>query len=183
MLHARSAAEQRALYSRLAPQLARVLSATVQADEEVLEEARHLAWIRLLCGEAHVDEEHALGWLATTARREALRMLRRNRAHPGSVGEQVTPEDAAADRRGASPALSVGCRFAPPPPLPTEAVAELRERLRTVDRLPLRQRRLVWLQAAGYDYAEMAERTGETLRSVERQLRYAKRTLTAASAA
>jgi RNA polymerase sigma factor (sigma-70 family) len=162
----RSACEVNALYARLAPRLERALAASVHADAWVLEEACQVAWIRLLCGHEDVAEEHALGWLATTARREALRTLRRLRA-------QASLDEECARSARARPVAAAAT-------LPPQVVVELRERLLEVQQLPLRQRRLVWLQAVGYDYSEIAERSGESYRSVERQLRRAKRTLAAA---
>jgi RNA polymerase sigma factor (sigma-70 family) len=46
--------------------------------------------------------------------------------------------------------------------------------LSEVGRLPERQQRLVWMHAAGLTYVEMAGRTGESRRTVERQLLRAK---------
>jgi DNA-directed RNA polymerase specialized sigma24 family protein len=53
-------------------------------------------------------------------------------------------------------------------------VLELRDRLAELRQLPERQQRLVWMHAAGLTYLEMAERTGDTRRTVERQLLRAK---------
>jgi RNA polymerase sigma factor (sigma-70 family) len=58
-------------------------------------------------------------------------------------------------------------------------VAEERQRLVDLDRLPERQQRLVWLQGLGLSYVEMAEREGCTTRTVERQLLRARRTMRA----
>jgi DNA-directed RNA polymerase specialized sigma24 family protein len=64
-------------------------------------------------------------------------------------------------------------------PGPDELV-EQRERLATIHHLPERQQRLLWLQGLGLSYAEMADSTGCTNRTVERQLLRAKRALKAA---
>jgi DNA-directed RNA polymerase specialized sigma24 family protein len=50
-------------------------------------------------------------------------------------------------------------------------------RLRALDRLPERRRRLIWLQGLGFSYAEMAGVTGDSPRTVERQLRRARQEL------
>ncbi len=146
----------------LYPQLKRVLSSCVQAPSWVLDDAAQTAWIQLLDAPHPVAPEHALGWLATTARREALRLMRFEAAET-PLDQPVTAVQSGAPLCAATQ-----------PPLPP-AIAELRERLRRIDRLPMRQRRMIWLQAAGYDYEEIAENSGETLRSVERQLRLAKK--------
>jgi DNA-directed RNA polymerase specialized sigma24 family protein len=53
-----------------------------------------------------------------------------------------------------------------------------RERLRAVAQaLPERKRRLVALQALGFTYTEIADLTGDTPRTVDRQLRCARRLL------
>src|SRR5205823_2013588 len=48
--------------------------------------------------------------------------------------------------------------------------AELRDRLGELQLLSERQRRLVWLRAAGLSHVEMAAFTGDTLRTVQRQI-------------
>ncbi len=58
-----------------------------------------------------------------------------------------------------------------------DEVVEMRERLAEVRALPVRQQRIVWLQGAGFDYREIGARTGDTRRTVERQLLRAKRKL------
>ena len=59
-----------------------------------------------------------------------------------------------------------------------DEVVERRDRLESVaEVLPDRQRRLVWLQALGWSYLEMAQQTGDTPRTVERQLLRARRAL------
>jgi DNA-directed RNA polymerase specialized sigma24 family protein len=58
-----------------------------------------------------------------------------------------------------------------------DEVAEHRERLATVRMLPHRQQRMLWLHALGLSYAEIAVHSGCTVRTVERQLLRAKKTV------
>jgi DNA-directed RNA polymerase specialized sigma24 family protein len=55
-------------------------------------------------------------------------------------------------------------------------------RLELIDSLPDRRRRLVWLQALGFTYPEIATHAGESERSVERQLTKARAALCLADA-
>jgi DNA-directed RNA polymerase specialized sigma24 family protein len=54
---------------------------------------------------------------------------------------------------------------------------ELRERLAEIRRLPARQQRLVMLQGFGYEYEEIAAATGDSRRTVMRQLTRARQRL------
>jgi RNA polymerase sigma factor (sigma-70 family) len=131
----------------------------VRAPDAVIEDACQFAWSRLVVHSGRVSSEGALSWLATTAVREALKLLRRD-------GRELSLEER----------LAYGVTPAAPTPGPHEAL-EHRERLMTLRRLPQRQRQMLWLQAAGLSYAEIAGATGCTTRTVERQLLRAKRAL------
>jgi RNA polymerase sigma factor (sigma-70 family) len=102
-----------------------------------------------------------LGWLATTATRVALRHLRAAR-------RQVSLDD----QEQRAHLVRIGA-IAPGP----ERTVELRTRLAAVQQLPVRQRRMVWMHGLGYGYDEIAARTGDSRRTVERQLLRAKRHL------
>ena len=146
------------LYRRLAPRLRQIVRSNVRAPEPVVEDACQIAWSRLIRDSERVRRETALSWLATTAVREAYKLSRRDR--------RELSLDAELERTGELP-------------LPTSApgpveVVELRERLREVRGLPERQQRLVWMHAAGLTYVEMADRTGDSRRTIERQLLRAK---------
>lgn len=54
---------------------------------------------------------------------------------------------------------------------------EDRELLALIDRLPERKRRILLLHALGYRYDEIGELTGDTVRTVDRQLARAKELL------
>ncbi|MDQ6779286.1 MAG: sigma-70 family RNA polymerase sigma factor [Actinomycetota bacterium] len=146
------------LYRLLAPRLRQIVRANVRANETVIEDACQVAWSQLLRYSEQVRRDTVLSWLATTAVREALKQLRRDR--------REVSLDAELERSGELPGASGA-------PGPAEVV-ELRDRLGEVRRLPERQQRLVWMHAAGLTYVEIADRTGDTLRTVERQLLRAK---------
>lgn len=60
-----------------------------------------------------------------------------------------------------------GCRFPAPEP---DTIIDAREAVRAVTSLRQRQRRILLLQLAGYSYREIAERSGDTVLTVERYL-------------
>lgn len=156
-----SASSPEALYPTLAPALQRIVARNVTAPRATTEEACQIAWSRWAAARAGIAPEATLGWLCTTATREALRMARRQ-------ARELSLDAPGADEQ---------VRALPSPsPAPDEAVL-LRERLAEIHRLPARQQRLIWLRGLGYGYAEIADRTGESLRTVERQLLRAGRTL------
>jgi RNA polymerase sigma factor (sigma-70 family) len=140
------------LYRLLAPRLERIVRLDVRAPDAVIEDACQFAWSRLVHHGERVHRETALPWLATTAVREAFKLIRRD-------GREL-PLDAIGDR---SPLVSG----------PAELV-EQREGIAAIGTVPVRQQRLLWLQGLGLTYAEMAEHEGCTVRTVERQLLRAK---------
>jgi RNA polymerase sigma factor (sigma-70 family) len=152
------AVEIEELYCELAPQLRRVLKANLQVPEYVLEDACQVAWTTLLADPGQVDRPRMLSWLATTARREALTMLKRSEI----------------ELRAAS-----GCTQ--PEPMDPHRAAEFWERMGQVRRLSRRQQQIVWMQGLGFRYEEIAAETGETRRSVQRQLLAARKRLDAAA--
>jgi RNA polymerase sigma factor (sigma-70 family) len=151
------------LYASLALRLRQIVGGRVQAPDAVIDDACQFAWSTLVRHRARIRRETALAWLATTAVREALKLLRSQR-------RELSWQDVAehgADRN----------RHAVVTPL--EEVVEQRARLDTIRTLPERQQRLVWLQGLGLSYTEMAGYTGASPRTVERQLLRAKRALRA----
>jgi RNA polymerase sigma factor (sigma-70 family) len=151
-------------YRRLAPLLERAVTRATSATRPVVEEACQAAWSRLYNAEVQPADPALFNWLSTTAVREAWRQARKQRRELTLVAQDESVE------------LGQLIEFPAREPGPDQ-VAELRSRLGAIGRLPVRQRRMVWLQGLGYDYAEIAEETGDTLRTVERQIRRAKRTL------
>ncbi len=149
------------LYSELQPQLVRILATNLQSPEWAIEDACQTAWGSLLIHREAVVPGSELGWLSTTATRAALRLLRRDRL--------AAPLEAAVE-----PVRLADYRTAEPGP---EHRLELRERLAEIRRLPVRQQRVVLLQGMGYDYVEIAAVTGDTRRTVARQLSRARQRL------
>ncbi|MDQ6819295.1 MAG: sigma-70 family RNA polymerase sigma factor [Actinomycetota bacterium] len=152
------------LYATLARRLEQIVRVDVRAPEPVIEEACQFAWSRLAYHRDRVRRDAALTWLAKTAIHEAFKLIRRD-ARELSL-------DATLEEAGEPP-----CRTSGSTP---QALAEQRERLAGVRRLPERQQRLVWLHALGLSYAEMAAHEGYTPRTVERQLLRARNALRAA---
>jgi len=150
-----------ALYAQLSPELERIVSANIRADAALLEEACQIAWAGLVANRDRLVPGTELGWLATTATREALKLARTER--------RELSLDAEEEAEGELLELAL----TPEP----QQVIELRERLAEVRQLPARQQRLVMLHGFGYRYEEIALVTGESRRTVERQLLRAKRRL------
>jgi RNA polymerase sigma factor (sigma-70 family) len=154
------------LYPVLADRLRRLVRRQVNAPEALIEDACQVAWSRLLRDHARVPRGSALGWLTTTAGREALRSLNRQ-------AREVPLDDPAESEQLAT----LAARAAGP-----EQIAEWRDKLAEVRCLPDRQQKLVWLHATGQTYAEIGVGTGDTTRTVERQLLRARQRLRAAAA-
>jgi RNA polymerase sigma factor (sigma-70 family) len=149
------------LYNDLQPQLVRILVSNLQAPEWIVDDACQSAWSSLLEHGGAVAAGGELGWLSTTATRAALRLLRRERS--AECCEEPPP-------LVSLDALRV------PQPGPVRSF-ELRERLAEVKRLPVRQQRLLMLHGFGYEYDEIAAATGESRRTIARQLTRARRQL------
>ncbi len=163
-------------YRLLARRLEHIVRSGVPVSDALVEEACQAAWGRLLARRESVGADCVLSWLATTAVREALKLLRRERRHLSL--------DAAIDRDGDG-AVGAGLGAAPgaaAPALGPESLVERRERLAALGALPRRQQRLLWMRALGFSYAEIASHTGDSTRTVERQLLHARRTLRAVAA-
>jgi RNA polymerase sigma factor (sigma-70 family) len=149
------------LYRSLAGPLQELVRLDVRAPAPVIEDACQFAWGRLVHRRDDVRRETALPWLVRTAVHEAFKLLVRER--------RCQSLDAAIELAGeAAPVFhSPG----------VDELIENRERLGALQELPERQQRLVWLHALGLSYAEIAQHTGYTGRTVERQLLRARRAL------
>lgn len=150
-----------ALYRSVAQRLEQIVRAEVRAPDTVIEDACQFAWSRLVHHAHRVRRECALAWLAQTARREAVKLVRRD-------GRDISL-DAALELGASLGRATVGAE--------PEELFEQHRRLELVDTLPERQRRVLWLHALGLSYAEIALQTGYSLRTVERQLLRAKRSV------
>ncbi|MBV8955605.1 MAG: sigma-70 family RNA polymerase sigma factor [Solirubrobacterales bacterium] len=156
-----------ALYRTLATRLEQIVRLDVRAPEVVIEDACQFAWGRLVCNFSRVQRDRALSWLATTAVREAVRLVRR-------ANRDVALED------GVDVREEVACRS---PAATCEDLIEQRERLELIRLLPERQQRLLWLQALGMSYDEIARYTGCSHRTIERQVLRARSRIRALAAA
>jgi RNA polymerase sigma factor (sigma-70 family) len=149
------------LFAELQPQLRRILGSNLQVPEAILEDACQTAWWLLLIFRESIEPGSELGWLSTTATRQALKLAR------AQIEEEPFDDCAQLIELDRHRAHELG----------PERVIEVRERLAEIRELPVRQRRLVWLQGLGYEYVEIAAATGESRRTVERQLLRAHRRL------
>jgi RNA polymerase sigma factor (sigma-70 family) len=149
------------LYGELQPQLVRILQSNLQPPQWVIDDACQTAWSSLLAHRGAVEPGGELGWLSTTATRAALRLLRRERS--------AEPQEEASG-------LVYQVHLRDPLLGPVRRV-EVRERLAEVRRLPVRQQRLLMLHGFGYEYAEIAAVTGDSPRTVARQLLRARQRL------
>jgi RNA polymerase sigma factor (sigma-70 family) len=128
------------------------------------EDAVQFAWIEFLC---QPNRDRAYGWLALTARREAVRLaqrIERERASDGPHPKAAKVVD-----------LPLGERAEHPVSL--EDRIEAREALDTLAALPERQRRVLARKAAGLSYREIQRDLGWSYTQVNRHLTRARRSL------
>ncbi len=149
------------LYLALAPRLERIVRLDVRAPDAVIEDACQFAWSRLLYHRDRVGHDTALSWLARTAVHEALKLLRRDQRELSLECELERPGRPMFGGLARDP----------------EEHLEQRERLDALTGLPERQQRALWLHALGLSYAEIGVQTGDSPRTVERQLLRARRTV------
>lgn len=153
------------LYRELSTPLERIVRRAVRSSDGVVDDACQFAWSRLVHHRCRVREETALGWLAQTAVHEAFKLARRN-------ARELSLEEALEE--GIDPVATA--------PEPWELL-EQRELVATVSELAPRPRRMIWLHALGFSYAEMAAHERCTPRTVERQLTKARTVLRVSGAA
>jgi len=152
------------LYAEHAAHLARAVHASVNTTDAIVEDACSTAWAVLLRRQPSRGAT-LFGWLRIVAIREAIRLDRAARASSSFASESrrdhdYSPEDA---RRGLHMAA-----------VHDEPAVYAREALREIAQLPERPRRVFALHVAGYDYAEISELTGDTVRTVDRLMRRAR---------
>ena len=153
-----------ALYAELARRLERIVRREVRAPAMLIEDACQFAWWRLVVHANRVERTAALPWLAKTAVHEAIKLVGR--------AEREVSLEARLERAGAA---------AIPNPSPgPDQVAEQRAQLELLRALPVRQRTVLLLQAAGFSHEETAEKLGMSRRTVERQIMRGRRRLRAA---
>jgi RNA polymerase sigma factor (sigma-70 family) len=149
-----AAADLGELYGQLSKRLERIVRRDVRAPDPVIEDACQFAWVTLVSHRDRVRRATTLPWLVKTAQHEAFKLVRRD-------GRDHSLE-ATLETAGDAP-----LRLTAPDP---QELAVAHERLGQLERLPARQQRLMWLQGFGLSYAEMARQTGDTTRTVERQV-------------
>ncbi len=138
--------------------LLRAVRRAVRASDALIEDACGFAWEQLMACQPE-RQETLFSWLRTVAVREAWRLssVERRPAHweQGRADGDSGPERI--EDRGPS----------------LDRQLEARCALERVGELPPRQRRLFALQVAGLSYREVAAVTGDSVRTVDRQLRRA----------
>jgi RNA polymerase sigma factor (sigma-70 family) len=144
------------LYAAHAVRVRRLVHLRLTAPDAVVEDACQVAWMRLVRNRARVRRQTAACWLVQVASREALRLMGR--------GERDVPLEDLDDDPSRAPDLLA-------------EFADRHLRLGAIERLPERQQRLVWLHGLGFSYSEISGVTGDTRRTVERQLLRARRKL------
>jgi RNA polymerase sigma factor (sigma-70 family) len=163
------------LYVEEAISVRRIVRMSVAASPAVIEDACQVAWTRLLIHRARLRRESARAWLIRVAIHEVIRSIQRERRERSL--------EALLEHAGRSePGGDTDAGMTLPTPTLIEDLVEQKNRLESVQALPERQRRLVWLQGLGLSYREMAGETGMTRRTVERQLIRARSSLNEAAA-
>ena len=141
--------DEAAIFAAHHDRLLRALRRRVIAPDALIEDAVSITWLKFM---RRQPERSAVlfGWLLTVAEREAWRLCARSQRTLaiddlvcGEIPSVAGPEDAVEAR----------CRIE----LAAGAMTQ-------------RQCRIVGLQAAGFRYDEIAELTGDTIRTVERQI-------------
>jgi len=143
--------DEAALYELHAERLQRSVAHALGVDHHHAEDACAFAWAQLLRYQPQRDNIAA--WLVTVAAREAWRLSRRQRAE---LSDELEQPDRYAHLEDVGATLD-------------DQIAA-REALRAVAELPERQRHLLARQAAGLSHHEIAAETGDSWRTVDRQL-------------
>ncbi len=130
----------------------------VRASDALIEDACAFAWEQLIACQPD-RQERLFAWLRTVAVREAWRLssVERRPAHWDQRRTEGASGPERIEDRGPSLDRQLDARCA----------------LERVGDLPPRQRRLFALQVAGLSYREVAAVTGDSVRTVDRQLRRA----------
>ena len=135
--------DEERLFERYGARLRRVTQLAVNTSPDIVDDACAHAWMKLLTNQPR--RETAFSWLKVVARNEAWRLdgLARGMAPLGSDEGEATPTPGPAARRARIETA--------------QDMLELRERLA---QLPPRQREVVFLNAAGWRFQDIAEREG-----------------------
>jgi RNA polymerase sigma factor (sigma-70 family) len=150
-------------YEHNAAALQRAVARSIVGPAAMIEDACSHAWCQLL---AHPDVQlgpNGFGWLYLVAKREAFRLSDRARREPAAGEPSELPDQPAASGPDAWQVL--------------ERRLTHQDRASVLAGLSERKQRLLVLHAAGYSYAEIVALTGDSPRTVERQLLRGRRTL------
>jgi RNA polymerase sigma factor (sigma-70 family) len=153
--------DEHELFERYSERLRRATKLAIRTTPDIVDDACAFAWMKLVSNQP--ERATVFGWLRMVARNEALRLDRLSRSVSGRVshdfsnaGEFIVP----ASRGKAEVA---------------QGLMELHERL---EQLPQRQREIVFLNAAGWRYADIAQdlgiseaRVGQLLARASQQMR------------
>ena len=154
-----------ALYAADHDLLTNIVARRANVDAQTLEDACSHAWMQLLRHPSiDLDTEprhRIIGWLTTTATREAWRLNERQRKTDGVTEHAL-----------GIAAVDAGT-IVPSP----ETTVLLRDRLDLVRQLPERPRRFLLRLMLGYSYDEIAAAENVNYRIVNRQVARAKRLL------
>ena len=131
------------LFERYSERLRRATRLAINTSPDIVDDACAFAWMKLVTNQPR--RETAFSWLKEVARNEALRLDRLSR----QISELP---DEGAHRAGVDVPVAAHRK-----PEVTQGLLEVRERL---GQLPERQRELVFLKAAGWRRADIAERFG-----------------------
>lgn len=145
------------LYIEKADELHRAVGRAIDGPEARVEDACSHAWHQLLRHSEVEISDRGFSWLYVVAVREGYRLSDRDRREVAAGAPSDLPVQSLPSR---------GDRF-----------GVHRARVELVLALPARKRELVLLHAAGFTYPEIARLTGNSLRTVERQLLRGKRAL------
>lgn len=138
------------LFRRHARHLERTVACHVNTSEAVVQDACSFAWMQLVRRQPR--RACVLAWLRAVAVREAVRLDQIARRDLPLLNDTRSDE-------------------------PLERAAELRDALETLAALHPRQARMIALQAMGPRYQDISAMTGDSGRTVDRQLRRARERL------
>ena len=147
-------------YEQEAVGLFQAVHGTVRGPDALVEDACAFAWCCLVEATHVPPEQSSFGWLYVVALREAYRLCKKSRREPAFADP-----------------CALGDVHVPDVWHQVERALEVEHRRRLLGGLPPRCLRLIVLQSAGFSYNEIARITGDTPRTVDRQLRRGRRAL------
>ena len=147
---------QEHVFTQHARRLQAVVTRTVRTSPANVEDACGFAWLQFV--RHRPEPPTAFAWLCTTAVREAIELDRRTHRTVGLNKVDEVPADRFLGPAGRLELIAAG------------------EQIRAA-RLRLREARVLGLRVAGYSRGEIAKVTGDSHRTIDRQLARARRKL------